>query len=765
MTEKYICHNGSSVIDIALIRGPLRGSISPLWNYDATPVRKHIPMKITLDTEQDMPLTRAPQKIVRKINADKIKEETHKIQQVEKLIEQEDLEGATTALNELLQNATEYNKGNGRRAQGWFDAECYLKRNLVLQYLHEIRKNPFDTSRKGRYAIERSSYKSMIKRKKAEYWEAENKREAEEAQKDPYIALRLRTRHHRPYMDMQEWEKHFNSILNKNNTRSPPDANDNTQIKLQKDEITPFTTTEVQKAINELKNKKAAGPDQIYNEHIKATASTLLPTWTNLYNKCLEIGRIPEQWRHSTIKVLYKGKGDPKDVNKYRGIALENGPFKTLAKLINNRIKQPIDEILPETQFGFRSGRSTLMAVQIMLKDISQALENKAKFYVLFIDFTKAFDLIKRELIIQKLEETMGTRSEWTRIIKSILQYNILRISDNLTISEPIIQTNGVLQGDPLSPTLFILTAEEILRTTQKMDGVRTYAYADDIAIGSDDLHKLQEAAQKIEKWCHSNGFSINVNKTELMVFRNGGKIPASTKITIEEQPVRITTDFKYLGITFQTSGRCFTKHITDRAIQAVIAINDIKNIQLLSLQTAMLLFRSKITPILTYGIEVIWEHLSEKNLATMEKVKATYLKRAIGVAKTTKSRLVYLLAREPFLIEELRTQYPLPSTQAYEKLKKSLEERRNDVWPEFYATGAMIDRAWMAPNFELRHVLTRLAVHGFHHTMCKVKSYHVPVIECVCEQCEERCERYHIEVCKNSKRSLSSYAKETERG
>jgi Reverse transcriptase (RNA-dependent DNA polymerase). len=109
------------------------------------------------------------------------------------------------------------------------------------------------------------------------------------------------------------------------------------------------------------KKEKAAGPDIIYNEYLKDTAQLLVHTWTKLYNKCLELATIPEQWRQSIIKVLYKGKGDLKDTNKYRGKALENNPFKVFTKLITERIRLTLEEHLPESQFGFRRGRSTLL--------------------------------------------------------------------------------------------------------------------------------------------------------------------------------------------------------------------------------------------------------------------------------------------------------------------------------------------------------------------------------------------------------------------
>ena len=54
---------------------------------------------------------------------------------------------------------------------------------------------------------------------------------------------------------------------------------------------------------------------------------------------------------------------------------------------------------------------------------------------------------------------------------------------------------------------------------------------------------------------------------------------------------------------------------------------------------------------------------------------------------------------------------YPLPKTAASENLLKSLIKRREEVPPDFYGTGAMIDRNWTTANFEMRHSLRRLAV------------------------------------------------------
>ncbi|KAJ4443574.1 hypothetical protein ANN_05248 [Periplaneta americana] len=112
------------------------------------------------------------------------------------------------------------------------------------------------------------------------------------------------------------------------------------------------------------------------------------------------------------------------------------------------------------------------------------------------------------------------------------------------------------------------------------------------------------------------------------------------------------------------------------------------------------------------------------------------------------------------FLTEDLRTNMMLPKTNASERLLSTVREKREATPIEFYATGAMIDREWTKENFELRHVITRMAVHGFHHLICKTRTYHDPSDSCVCTLCSMKCERYHIELCAKRTKSISEYAK-----
>jgi hypothetical protein len=75
-------------------------------------------------------------------------------------------------------------------------------------------------------------------------------------------------------------------------------------------------------------------------------------------------------------------------------------------------------------------------------------------------------------------------------------------VNDGTSISTEILQTNGVLQGDPLSPLLFNLTTIDVVSAVQKGNGdVNSYIYADDIVIVSSLHQEIQSALEDLSHW------------------------------------------------------------------------------------------------------------------------------------------------------------------------------------------------------------------------------------------------------------------------
>jgi len=165
--------------------------------------------------------------------------------------------------------------------------------------------------------------------------------------------------------------------------------------------------------------------------------------------------------------------------------------------------------------------------------------------------------------------------------------------------------------------------------------------------------------------------------------------------------------------------------------------------------------------PTLTYGIELIWEYFTLKQLLELEKMKARYLKRVLMVSQHTRSRLVYELAKETFFVEDLKTSLMLPTTTAYKDALRELNDKKMDIWEDFYTTEAMTNRKWTETNYQLRHVTNRIAVHGFYFKFCSEARFHEPSDECRCKLCSARCGRYHITECTARTSSMTELATE----
>lgn len=102
----------------------------------------------------------------------------------------------------------------------------------------------------------------------------------------------------------------------------------------------------------------------------------------------------------------------------YRGIALECAPFKVLTKLLLNRILPQAMLHIPDEQFGFITGRSTIQAIERVLDIIWDATHTNGGFiYAIYVDYAKAFDGVNRTLLMKKLTDTLGQRNPYLQLI------------------------------------------------------------------------------------------------------------------------------------------------------------------------------------------------------------------------------------------------------------------------------------------------------------------------------------------------------------
>ena len=153
----------------------------------------------------------------------------------------------------------------------------------------------------------------------------------------------------------------------------------------------PITQNEVEEVARCLKNKSSAGIDGIHNYIVKQCIELLKVPLTNIYNASLESGTFPDKLKIEKVIPVHK-KGDTRDINNYRPIALLSIFSKLLEKLVYNRLIAFVEGngVLTEDQLGFRTKRSTETALEAFTKSVQEAIENKINPIGIFLDLTKA---------------------------------------------------------------------------------------------------------------------------------------------------------------------------------------------------------------------------------------------------------------------------------------------------------------------------------------------------------------------------------------
>ena len=553
-------------------------------------------------------------------------------------------------------------------------------------------------------------------------------------------------------VEQETWKKHFEDLYDPE--RAPPNFDPLPPISETEDDTKwynkPFQSNEVTHIARNLPDKKAAGPDEIRYEYIKAASRIprFLTLLTGLLNLCLSLSAIPKCWKDSVLFTLYKGKGDKSEPRSYRGIALLNTLYKILSSLINKRLQDNIFNLLPPEQFGFRKGRNTLQLIRMLYDRAKEELQkNKGHLYVLYVDYRAAFDKVNRVQLIRKLQHQFSVDGRILRLIQALLVENQFRIYDGHTYSEPLKQHLGVVQGDALSPSLFILFAADLSDALREIE-VTFLFYADDLVVLSERREDIQHALDVLGEWCRLNRLEVNLQKTKIMKFRKGGRVSQLDKFYYQGSEVEIVPSYEYLGVIFQTK-LSFSQHIKTKKRKALAVIASLNDLNKTSLKTAMKIFCMKILPLLTYGMEVISPSLTSSNLEDLDRIKAAFLKKALCLHKSASSTVAHELASTGSLSEDLKEKGFLFNEDEWKHYQRKKEERAlRHCSHQFHMAPAFQFDDWKKQNFSTRHFYTRASDHGFHFKLCQFYKCHDPNDDCVCIFCNQKAGKYHLIEC-----------------
>ncbi|CAB3374427.1 Hypothetical predicted protein [Cloeon dipterum] len=664
---------------------------------------------------------------------------------------------------------------NKKGSRDWFDSICYEAFKDLLFLRTFIKSDGFAAGSllerfefRDIFFSAKRAYRVLCKKKKADFQELQDRKILLEAEAHCHRFLRLNGSSSESVandINMDMWARFLGGLFNSQGLRQGESLNLRSLVPSYSDEVVHFgfLKTEIELALGGMKNKKAPGPDNLQNEVVKLLWAAVPDEITAFLNVCLELGSFPHAWKNSNLKLLYKGKGGVSDVNSYRGISLCCSLYNLLDRVMSNRLYSQLIDLIPANQFGFVKGRSTIQAVQVLVDEINFVVyEQKMPLYALFLDVKKAFDSVSRYFIFEELVGTGRFSVGELNLLAEMLDANLLTVRDGISVSESIVQSNGVKQGGSMSPFLFIFALSDINSIFVDFPDVKMILYADDMVLLSSSLDDIRRSLELLIDYLAFRDLELNFDKCKIMKFRNKGRgrLAKSDTLIVKNEPIEFVSEFTYLGVVFQSSGISFSKHIAKKVRAAILATAALQSLPKSSLSTALKIFDLAVAPIASYGIQVIWPYLTLHDLNKLETVKSRFLKKALCLSKFMKSRLAYELADSEFFMEKLASQFSLPESPTFDKFIDNQLFKISEIDPAFYGAPAMVEQSWKNVCYTMRHALTRHACHGFHFLLCKRKIYHTSATkECVCKLCDKEIDFYHFLSCDKNDLSLSQAA------
>ena len=191
---------------------------------------------------------------------------------------------------------------------------------------------------------------------------------------------------------------------------------------------------------------------------------------------------------------------------------------------------------------------------------ITHMLNAGKKLYCGFIDFTKAFDYVVREIKLIKI----GLRGNILNIIKAMYKGIKSKVKYSNRLSNEFYCDLGVRQGECLSPILFSMFLNDIEEQfiLKGLDGVDIGIIKPFVLLHADDQESaegLQKGFDVLADYCNRWKVKVNTNKTKVVIFSKGGILPRNLEFTFEGKDIQIVRIFSYLGIVL-THGAAFTE-------------------------------------------------------------------------------------------------------------------------------------------------------------------------------------------------------------
>ena len=244
----------------------------------------------------------------------------------------------------------------------------------------------------------------------------------------------------------------------------------------------------------------------------------------------LTAGVLPPSGYNYGLLFLLPKKGTllPSDT---RPISVTNADNRLVARAVVSALEPYLGQVLHGAQKGFLRGRDGGLNIRAIndfyykaLKNASSASRRRHAAYLLFLDTAKVFDSIEHDFIFASLRRLH--LPDWVLLLVRGLLHEVF-VAPNFggPLDVWIAIGRGVKQGCPLSPLLFVICYDSLLCVLASLPGgVRSFAFADDLAVGVRRFQSLHAAMRAIDQFKFLSGLGQNMAKT--VVFSSHDSLP-----------------------------------------------------------------------------------------------------------------------------------------------------------------------------------------------------------------------------------------------
>ena len=385
---------------------------------------------------------------------------------------------------------------------------------------------------------------------------------------------------------------------------------------------------EVYRLLSKLDINKSAGVDTFGPNLLKIAAHEICKPVAYLINRSIIEGTFPDKLKIAKVTPIFK-KGKKSDPGNYRPISI----LPTLSKIYEKHVASQIYEFLVNFellhigQSGFRKQHSCQTALTKMTELWLKEMDKGNLTGILFLDFSKAFDLVNHNTLLEKLKlYKFDNRSIlW---IKSYLEKRIQRVQIGSISSKCLPILSGVPQGSVLGPLLFLMYVNDLSLhvTLSSLD-----LFADDATLqkSSPYLYTIERDistdVKNIQRWCNENSMVINVSKTKSMLLATNQKLtklPAkSLNISMNSIPVDCVKNHKLLGINIDNN-LSYVKHVDSVCHSITSKTALLRRIKpYLSIQYRKMYYNAYILPVIDYCL-TIWGNAPKVQLNRILKLQ-----------------------------------------------------------------------------------------------------------------------------------------------